>query len=90
MSRRRVLWLGALAAVLLAGGWLVWRAVSPGVAASLLRPDDPATVALGLTVPGMPVGSPGMDGPVYGGRRDKYDTLLVRRDGSTSVLKQHS
>lgn len=50
MSRRRVLWRGALAAVLLAGGWLVWRAVSPGVAASLLRPDDPATVALGQRV----------------------------------------
>ena len=50
MSRRRVLWRGALAAVLLAGGWLVWRAVSPGVAASLLRPDDPAVLALGQRV----------------------------------------
>lgn len=50
MSRRRVLWRGALAAVLLAGGWQAWRAVSPGVAASLLRPDDPATVALGQRV----------------------------------------
>ena len=33
--------------------------------------------ALGLSVPGMPIGSPGMDGPAYGGRRDPYDVLLV-------------
>ena len=38
--------------------------------------------ALGLAVPGMPVGSPGMDGPVYGNRRDPYDVLLVARDGA--------
>lgn len=37
--------------------------------------------ALGLAVPGMPVGSPGMDGPEYRGRRDPYDTLLVERGG---------
>lgn len=37
--------------------------------------------ALGLAVPGMPIGSPGMDGPEYGGRKDPYDTLLVERGG---------
>ena len=36
-------------------------------------------VALGLTVPQMPVGSPGMDGPEYGGQKDHYDVLLVTR-----------
>jgi hypothetical protein len=41
--------------------------------------------AVGLAVPGMPVGSPGMDGPEYGGRRDPYDVLLVLRDGSARV-----
>ena len=46
--------------------------------------------ALGLAVPGMPIGSPGMDGAVYGGRRDKYDTLLVLRDGSSRVFRSHS
>jgi hypothetical protein len=44
------------------------------------RPD-----AIGLAVPGMPVGSPGMDGAIYGGRRDPYDVLRVRRDGSAVV-----
>ena len=52
----------------------------------LLR-DKPK--ALGLAVPGMPIGSPGMDGPVYGGRRDRYATLLVQRDGSSSVFQRH-
>ncbi|MBS7349577.1 MAG: DUF411 domain-containing protein [Comamonas sp.] len=33
--------------------------------------------ALGLTVPGMPIGSPGMDGPEYDGRKDAYEVLLV-------------
>lgn len=46
------------------------------------RPD-----ALGLTVPGMPIGSPGME---MGNQRDAYDTLLVLRDGSTEVFESHA
>lgn len=46
--------------------------------------------ALGLTLPGMKVGSPGMDGPAYKGRKDPYAVLLVRRDGSTSVYQQYA
>lgn len=46
--------------------------------------------AIGLTVPGMKVGSPGMDGPVYKGRKDPYQVLLVRRDGSTSVYQKYA
>ena len=42
------------------------------------RPD-----ALGLSVPGMPIGSPGME---MGDRRDTYDTLLVLNNGSTEVF----
>lgn len=45
--------------------------------------------ALGLSVPGMPVGSPGMDGPEYGGRKDPYDVLLVQRDGSSRVYRSY-
>jgi len=37
--------------------------------------------ALGLTVPQMPIGSPGMDGPEYGGQKDQYDVLLVEANG---------
>jgi hypothetical protein len=46
------------------------------------RPD-----ALGLTVPGMPIGSPGME---IGNQRDAYDTLLVLLDGSTEVFESHA
>lgn len=45
--------------------------------------------AVGLAVPGMPVGSPGMDGPAYGGRRDPHDVLLVARDGSATVYQSY-
>lgn len=47
-------------------------------------------MAIGLAVPGMPIGSPGMDGPEYGGRRDPYETLLVLPDGSTRVFARHN
>jgi hypothetical protein len=45
--------------------------------------------AIGLTVPGMPVGSPGMDGPEYGQRRDAYAVLLVLKNGSTQVFQKY-
>lgn len=41
--------------------------------------------ALGLAVPGMPIGSPGMDGTEYKGRKDPFHVLLVNRDGSAST-----
>lgn len=46
------------------------------------RPD-----AIGLTVPGMPIGSPGMEVP--GREADKYDVLLIAKDGSTTVFASH-
>lgn len=45
--------------------------------------------AVGLAVPAMPVGSPGMDGPEYKGRRDPYDVLLVKRDGNAAVYRSY-
>ena len=45
--------------------------------------------ALGLAAPGMPVGSPGMDGPAYGGRKDPYDVLLVQADGNTTIFRAY-
>jgi hypothetical protein len=45
------------------------------------RPD-----AVGLSVPGMPLGSPGMD---QGPEREAYDVLLIREDGSTEVFAHH-
>ena len=41
---------------------------------------------LGLAVPGMPLGSPGMD---FDDRRQRYATLLIMRDGSERVFAEH-
>jgi hypothetical protein len=46
------------------------------------RPD-----AKGLTVPGMPLGSPGME--IESGESQPYDVYLVARDGSTSTFAHH-
>jgi hypothetical protein len=42
--------------------------------------------ALGLTVPGMPIGSPGME---QGSETEPYDVLLMKQDGSTEVFASH-
>lgn len=43
--------------------------------------------AKGLTVPGMPLGSPGME--VSSGQMQPYDVHLVAHDGATSVFAHH-
>lgn len=43
-------------------------------------------VAIGLAVPGMPVGSPGME---YPGRNDPYDVLLIDRRGRETVFAHY-
>jgi hypothetical protein len=45
--------------------------------------------AVGLSVPGMPVGSPGMDAPAYGGRRDPFDVMLVLKSGDAKVYASY-
>ena len=52
----------------------------------LLR-DKPE--GIGLAVPGMPIGSPGMDGPEYGERVDNFDVLLLRSGNSPLVFKKY-
>lgn len=52
-----------------------------------LLKEKPA--AVGLAVPGMPRGSPGMDGPAFRGKRDPFDVLLVLRDGSASAYQSY-
>ena len=70
----------------LVGGYLLEGHVPAGDVRKLLAQKPKA---LGLAVPGMPVGSPGMDGAVYAGRRDPYDVLLVARDGGTRVFSSY-
>lgn len=75
----------------LVGGYLLEGHVPAADVHKLLK-EKPK--ALGLTVPGMPVGSPGMDGPEYKGRKDAYDVLLVtknlmNKDVSTRVFTSY-
>lgn len=61
----------------------------PAPAIRKLLKEKPAAIA--LVVPGMPVGSPGMDDPVaYKGRRDPYDALLVMKNGETRVFASYN
>lgn len=41
--------------------------------------------AAGLSVPGMPMGSPGMEGP----RKDPYTVLLINKDGSKKEFSKY-
>lgn len=43
--------------------------------------------AIGLAVPGMPLGSPGMD---FGNRTEAYDVFLINQDGSTEVFSSYA
>ena len=58
----------------------------------MFRPEDIKRLlaekpdARGLLVPGMPVGSPGME---MGGQIDRYDVLLLAKDGTTTVFATH-
>ncbi|ARP95045.1 DUF411 domain-containing protein [Bordetella genomosp. 13] len=52
----------------------------------LLR-ERPA--AIGLAVPGMPLGAPGMDGPEYGGRRLPYSVYVIELGGAARLYQNY-
>ena len=45
--------------------------------------------ALGIAVPVMPMGSPGMDGPKYGNRSEPYVVILVQHDGNAIIYQSY-
>lgn len=65
------------------GGYVVEGHVPADDVKRLLteKPD-----AIGLAVPDMPVGSPGMEA---GDAKEPYDVLLVKKDGTTEVFAKH-
>ena len=67
-------------------GYVIEGHVPPEDIQRLLR-ERPALAGIGVA--GMPIGSPGMDGPAYGGKKDPYDVVLVRRDGSAAVYQSY-
>ena len=68
------------------GGYVLEGHVPARDVRRLLK-EKPA--AVGLAVPGMMIGSPGMDGPEYGGRKDPYDVLLVKANRTASVYQSY-
>jgi len=59
-------------------GYIIEGHVPADLIEKLLK-ERPAV--LGLAVPGMPVGSPGMEG----GKPERYDVLTFDKDGKTTV-----
>jgi hypothetical protein len=66
----------------LVGGYFVEGHVPAEDVARLL--EERPSIA-GLAVPGMPIGSPGMEGP----NPEPYDVLAVAADGGVSVFASH-
>ena len=65
------------------GGYVVEGHVPAADVKRLLRERPKAT---GIAVPGMPVGSPGME---QGPRKDRYETLLFDASGRFTVFERH-
>ncbi len=65
------------------GGYVVEGHVPAREIQKLLteRPD-----AIGLVVPGMPIGSPGM---AFGDRREAYEVLLLQRGGESEAFARY-
>lgn len=70
------------------GGYAIEGHVPAGDIWRLLRERPDPQQVVGLVVPGMPIGSPGMDAEVYG-PHEAYDVLLLMRDGRTRVWQHH-
>ena len=66
------------------GGYVVVGHVPAADVGRLLK-ERPK--ALGITVPGMPLGSPGMEMP--DGRKEPYQTLLLLPGGKTRLFARH-
>lgn len=66
------------------GNYIIEGHVPAGDVKRLLaeKPD-----AVGLAVPGMPIGSPGMEA---GDTRQPYDVLLIKRDGTSEVWSKQN
>ncbi len=64
-------------------GYVIEGHVPAADVVRLLRQKLPVK---GLTAPGMPMGSPGMEGP----RKDPYAVLTFQSDGRTAVYARHN
>lgn len=68
------------------GGYVVEGHVPAADIARLLKEKPPGVI--GLAVPGMPAGSPGMETP--DGQRDPYEVISFTADGRQSVFARYA
>ena len=66
----------------LVDGYVIEGHVPASAIKRLLKERPPVA---GLTVPGMPMGSPGMEGP----RKDAYNALLFNRAGDAAIYESY-
>jgi hypothetical protein len=66
------------------GGYIVEGHVPASDVLQLLQRKPPV---IGISVPGMPMGSPGMEMP--DGSTDAFDTIAFTKDGGTHVFNHH-
>lgn len=58
-------------------------------AADIRKLLDEKPVAVGLAVPEMPIGSPGMEHPSNPTRRDAFDVLLIEKSGAARTYTSY-
>ena len=66
----------------LVGGYVIEGHVPAGDIKRLLKEQPDVS---GLSVPGMPMGSPGMEGD----RKDAYNVMTFTKDGGGTIFSQH-
>ena len=67
------------------GGYVLLGHIPPADVERLLR-EKPK--AVGLSVPGMPIGSPGMESPT--GEKEAYEVLLLHAGAKPTVFARHA
>lgn len=70
------------------GGYAIEGHVPVREILRLLQERPPNAIGL-ATLPGMPLGSPGMDAPTYQGIKDSYSVMLLLKSGDTREYQRY-
>ena len=78
--------LGSCHTGLIAGFAIEGHVPASDIRSLLMEPESLRQQVIGLSVPGMPIGSPGME---MGKKRDKFDVILVLKGGESRVYQSY-
>jgi hypothetical protein len=79
--------MGSCHTALIAGFAIEGHVPASEIRRLLAEPESLRQQVIGLSVPGMPIGSPGME---MGTKRDKFDVMLVLKGGKSRVYQSYS